>query len=263
MALVTLDKSENGVFVVRMQDEARRNALSDELADGVLEQLVLADSAGARAIVLTGAGPAFSAGGDLDGVEASIHHAYAHGKPTGDDMSHLYRKLLKIREIGAPVIAAVNGHAIGAGAALVLVCDMAVISSEARVGFTFIRLGIHPGLGATWFLPRIIGSQRAAEMLFTAETYSADELMRLGLGNRVVAPDLVESSAMEMAAQVANNGPLAVRRLKRALTQTWHTTVEAQIALEIDHQMSDFCSRDALEGVRAVRERRVPQFRGE
>lgn len=259
---VVLQQHDNHVFVIEMRDEARRNALSDELVDGVVAQLLAAEHGGARAIVLTGAGSAFSAGGDLDGVEASIREAHTKGRPSGQDMHHLYRRLLRIREAAVPVVAAVNGHAIGAGAALLLACDLSVVSATAQVGFTFVRLGIHPGLGATWLLPRLVGSHRAAELLLTAATFRGEELERIGLANRVVEPEHVRATAIELATMISANGPVAIRQLKHALTTTWMASLEAQTQLEIDNQMDDFCTDDALEGVQAVRERRSPVFTG-
>jgi enoyl-CoA hydratase/carnithine racemase len=178
-------------------------------------------------------------------------------------MSSFYRLFLSIRDIPCPTIAAVNGHAIGAGFCVALACDFRYVATRAKLGLNFTRIGLHPGMGATWTLPRLVGPALAAELLYTSRTIDGAEAGRIGLANRVMASEEVLEQATAAAGEIAENAPLAVRAVKQALRRTENASIEDQLQFEASEQAKNFESMDAQEGIAAVREKRPPNFRGE
>jgi enoyl-CoA hydratase/carnithine racemase len=212
-----------------------------------------------RVVVVTGAGKAFSSGGDLKTLakEAGL-------SDEGSDLGGgrvFYGSFLSVRNLRMPSIAAINGHAIGAGLCFSLGCDLRVMHSRAKVGMTFVKIGIHPGMAATWNLPRIIGPTRAADLLYTGRLLGADEALELGLVNRTGGDDFAEQVS-ELAGQIAGNGPVAVRALKDTLRGTTDRTIEEALGAEADAQAMTFETDDSKEGIRAVMEKRIPKFSG-
>ena len=245
---------------ITLDRPAERNAMT--LAMGrEIERAVAALNAdpSVRAVVVTGNGKAFSSGGNLKtlGKEAGI----------ASDASELgggetfYKSFLSIRDLNAPSIAAINGHAIGAGLCFAIACDLRIMHRDAKVGMTFVKLGIHPGMAATWNLPRLIGPSRAADLLYTGRLVAADEALALGLVTRVAGDDfngVVAATADEIAA----NGPVAVRLLKETLRKTFERTIDEGVRREASAQAETFLTDDAREGISAMLEKRPPAFRG-
>jgi len=178
-------------------------------------------------------------------------------------MRNFYGLFLRVREIPCPTIAALNGSAIGAGLCVALACDVRIAASDARLGLNFTALGLHPGMGATWTLPRLVGPARAAELLFSSRILTGAEAAEIGLVNRAVARDEVVPAARELARSFAANGPAAVRGVKRALARTGESTLSDQLDFEADVQAWCFTEADVQEGLAAVREKRAPRFRGD
>ncbi|MFN2424938.1 MAG: enoyl-CoA hydratase/isomerase family protein [Candidatus Binatia bacterium] len=212
-----------------------------------------------RVVVITGAGKGFCSGADLRtlGAEAG----------SGDDAEGLgggenfYRAFLSIRDLKVPTIAAINGHAIGAGFCFSLGADLRVMHRDAKVGMTFVRLGIHPGMAATWNLPRLVGPSVAADLLYTGRLLGADEALALGLANRIGGDDF-DAVVEEMAEAIAGAAPLAVRSAKETLRGSEARTIDEALVREAAVQTVTFTTEDAAEGIRAMREKRPPQFRG-
>jgi enoyl-CoA hydratase/carnithine racemase len=217
-------------------------------------------------VVLTGAGRAFSAGGDLAMIESRAEQGAKNG-PRGrrqirDGMRSFYKLFLAVRDLPCPAIAAINGAAIGAGFCVALACDVRIVSAEAKLGLNFTQLGLHPGMGATWTLPRLVGSSRAAELLFASRVFSGAEAAAFGLASRAVAPAEVLPAARALAAELAACAPLAVRGVKRALRRSESATLEDQLSFEAEEQAACFESRDVHEGLAAVKDKRSPKFEG-
>ena len=217
-------------------------------------------------MVLTGAGRAFSAGGDLAMIEARAAQGAASG-PRGrgairDGMRSFYQLFLAVRDLPCPVIAAINGAAIGAGLCVALACDLRIASAEAKLGLNFTQLGLHPGMGATWTLPRLVGGARAAEILFSSRILTGDEGAAIGLVSRAVAPAELLPAARALAAEIAAAAPLAVRGVKRALRRSEQASLEDQLSFEAAEQAACFESQDVHEGLAAARERRAAKFEG-
>jgi enoyl-CoA hydratase len=212
-----------------------------------------------RAVVVTGAGPAFCAGGDLSwitpGPDASVPEARAK-------MRAFYGKFLAVRSLDVPVIAAINGAAIGAGLCLALACDIRVVAEEARLSTAFVRLGMHPGMAATFLLTRLAGTARASELLFTARSFDGPEAERLGIVNRVVPADRVLAEARSIAAEIASNAPLAVGMVKRAIYLAERADMETMLEYEGLAQPITMGTEDVAEGLSAAKAKRAPEFRG-
>jgi enoyl-CoA hydratase len=264
--LVRLER-EGAVATLTLHDPERRNAMSQAMGEAFAERIAgLRDERDLRAVILTGAGGAFSAGGDLGMIESrAAEGAAAPGiarRSIRDAMRSFYQLFLSVRQLACPTIAAINGHAMGAGLCVALGCDLRIVSREARLGLSFTKLALHPGMGATWTLPRIVGGPRAAELLFTSRVIDGEEAERLGLVNRAVDPEQVVPAARALAAEIALCAPLAVAGVKRALARSPSATLEDQLHFEASEQAVCFESRDVHEGLAAARERRDPRFEG-
>ena len=210
-----------------------------------------------RAVILTGAGRAFCAGQDL------AERDEPDAAPLEIEVRERYNPIIRaIRSMGQPVIAAVNGVAAGAGASLALACDLRIAAEEARFVLAFGRIGLVPDSGATWFLPRLVGSAKAAELALVGDPIDAAEALRLGLVSRVVPGDQLQTEARVLADRLAGGAPLALALTKEALSRS--ATVDLDEALEGEAKLQGIAgaSSDHAEGLAAFREKRPPRFRG-
>lgn len=267
-ALVGLELRDDGVALVRFQDPDRLNAMTRAMGEALRDRVSeLRASPEVRVVVLSGAGRAFSAGGDLSMIEGMARAGREQpGEPRRgehrDAMVAFYHLFLSVRDLPVPTVAAVQGAAIGAGFAVALACDLRVVDQAARLGLNFVRLGIHPGMGSTWLLPRLAGPSRAADLLLTGRRLDGVEAGRLGLADRVVPGERVLDEAMALAAEIAAAAPLAVRGTKAALRRALATDLETQLGWEAEQQAVCYETDDLAEGLAAARERRPPRFRG-
>lgn len=266
-ALVRLAR-EGAVAVLTLNDPERRNAMTEAMGRALATHATaLAGEAELRAVVLTGAGRAFSAGGDLAMLEA--RSAAGRADPGGaarrrnrEEMEAFYRLFLAVRALPCPSIAAVNGAAVGAGLCVALGCDLRIVAEDARLALNFTRLGIHPGMGATWTLPRLVGPAHAAELLFTGRFLDGAEAARIGLANEATPAAEVLPRALALARTLAEAAPAAVRATKQAVARSLTASLDEQLAFEAERQAECFESDDLAEGLAAIRERREPRFRG-
>lgn len=234
-------------------------AMGEEIARAVEE--VRADAA-VRVLVVSGAGKAFSGGGDLDMLARDTGVSQHPGAGMGGPPREFYKRYLSIHSLPIPTIAAINGHAIGAGLCFALACDLRIAVADAKMGMTFTKLGIHPGMGATFFLPRLLGTARACELLFTGRIIDAPEAERLGLVSRVVPREAFSAAVLELANEIAAAAPIAVRMVKRALYRGVESSLDDALDLESMQQSATFQTADAREGITAVLEKRPPKFVG-
>jgi len=254
------------IGVLTFDDPERRNAMTEAMGVALSDHVAtLRRDGGIRAVVLTGAGRAFSAGGDLGmiGARASSGSADPGGaarRMNRDSMRAFYKLFLSIRELPCPTVAALNGAAIGAGFCVALACDLRVAAQDAKLGLNFTRLGIHPGMAATWTLPRLVGPAVASELLFTGRILSGEEAAQLGLVNRAVPREDVLREALALARACATSAPRAVRGVKRALDRALSVSLEDQLSFEAERQAECFESPDLKEGIAALREKREPVF---
>lgn len=251
--LVTLTKSQAHprVAVITLNDPARLNALTERLGDAwgaVLGDLNVKDFS---AVVVTGAGRAFSAGGDLDFLRA---RALASPGVNAVTMRAFYTRFLSpMRACPLPIVAAVSGPAIGAGAALATAADVRVVSPGSKIGFTFTHLGIHCGMGSSHFLPRVVGVGAAARLLLTGEVVSGVEAAAMGWGvlaGQEEGAALVQ--AIDIAAKMAAGAPAAVRGITRTLRAAGDVGLSAALEREAAEQAYCYATADFAKGVEAV-----------
>ena len=210
-------------------------------------------------MVVTGEGEAFCSGGDTSWI---VSEPDATVDALRTRMVTFYRAWLSIRSLEVPTIAAVNGAAIGAGLCLALACDIRFAARSARLGAPFVRLGMHPGMAATWLLPEAVGLAAARDLLLTGRTVDADEALRLGLVSRVVDDVSFRDEVLAGAAAIAATAPIASRLTKLALADGGHATYDAALQWEAMAQPVTLATDDLHEGIRAAREKRAPAFRG-
>ncbi len=246
-----------GVLTLTLDRPDALNALDRQLKTELLAGFkAAARDRAVRAVILTGAGRAFCAGQDL-------REAGLTGSAIGREVRERYVPLiLAIARLEKPVIAAVNGVAAGAGLSLTLACDLRLAAETASFVCAFGRVGLVPDSGLSWFLPRMIGPSRAAEMLLTSDPVDAATAERIGLVNRVVALEALLDEAHALAARLAAGAPLAMGLAKRGLGRAQELSLEATLELEAQLQTAAGRSEDHAEGVAAFLEKRPARFRG-
>lgn len=256
-----VDRRADGVVLLTLDDPDRRNAMSDGMTDAWRRTLgALRVAPDVRCVVVTGAGSAFSSGGDLSWIAGRNR---VEVPALRDHMLAFYRTWLAVRDLEVPTIAAVNGPAVGAGLCLALACDLRYAAEDARLIAPFTRLGIHPGMAATYLLPEAGGLPLAREMLFTGRAVTGAQAAAHGLVNRAVPAERVLDEALGVAADIARNAPVATRLTKAALAGGGHQDLDAALRWESLAQPVTMATRDLTEGMAAQRERRAPRFTGE
>jgi 2-(1,2-epoxy-1,2-dihydrophenyl)acetyl-CoA isomerase len=248
---------DDDVATVTLNRPDKLDAFTEEMHDELAHALGRLAGDGARALLITGAGRGFCAGQDLGQRRGD--------KPPdlGDTLERLYNPLIRrLRALELPVLAAVNGAAAGAGMSLALACDLALAARSASFLQAFARIGLVPDSGSTWFLPRLVGPQRARALALLAEKLTAEEAAAWGLIWKVVDDDQLLPDARALARRLAAAPTGALARIKRALDAAWENGLDAQLDLERDLQRELGGSADYREGVAAFFEKRPPVFRG-
>lgn len=216
-----------------------------------------------RCVILTGAGRAFSAGGDVKAMKEKSGNFGGTAPEIADGYRNNIHKILRaLYSLRVPLIAAVNGPAIGLGCDLACLADMRIAGERAKFGVTFLKLGIIPGDGGTWILPRIIGEARAAEFFYTGDVIDAETALDWGLVSRVVEQDALMDEAKELAAKVAAMPPHALRQAKNLMRQGRSVSYDAALEMAANAQALMHSTQDHMEGVDALLEKRVPKFTG-
>ena len=255
-----LDRHPDGVAVLTLDNPDRRNAMSDQMtAAWVAAVDELAADRSVRAVVVTGEGSAFCSGGDTGWIagepDASVDHLRSR-------MVAFYRAWLSIRRLEVPTIAAVNGPAIGAGLCVALACDLRYAAASARLGAPFVKLGMHPGMAATYLLPHVVGEAHARDLLLTGRVVDAEESLRLGMVSRVLPDEGFLDGVLDVARGVAANAPIPTRYTTLALRDGGHADFEAAVQWEALAQPITLATADLQEGIAAAQERRPPRFTG-
>jgi len=252
-----LAPEEENIGVVTLNRPDALNALNMEILtelDSLLEEIRKDEKI--RVIVITGAGRAFSVGADLREAEKLDEPGVRNFVQTGQKVFD------KIENFDKPVIAALNGFTLGGGLELALACDVRVASEEARIGQPEVAVGLIPAWGGTLRLPKVIGRGKAAELILTGGQIDAKEAERIGLVNKTVSADELNSTFMWTAGTIATKAPIAVRQAKKIVAKAMETTMEQGNKMLEEATILCFKSEDIREGVKAVFEKRAPQFKG-
>lgn len=257
MDFVKLERGDDGIVVLTIDRQEKLNALNPRVTEEIGQALLDVEQDEPRAIIVTGAGErAFVAGADIS--EMSRMEPLEAKRFT--EVGHAAMALLD--KSPTPTIAAVNGFALGGGCELALACDIRIVAENALFGFPEVGLGILPGMGGTQRLPRLIGPALAKELIFSARRIDAAEAREIGLVNRVVPEGEALNAARELAAEIAANGPVAVRHAKTAANRALDVDLISGLEYEADQFALLFATKDAREGMGAFVEKRKPQFEG-
>jgi 2-(1,2-epoxy-1,2-dihydrophenyl)acetyl-CoA isomerase len=254
-----LTERDGAVGWVRLNRPARLNAFSQTMREDLEAALQRMESdPEIRCVILTGVGRAFCTGGDVGVMKELIEQ---NDVDRFEALVRIGARIVKlIDEMKKPVIAAVNGPAAGAGACLALACDLRLASEHATIGFGFLRVGLHPDWGGSYFLPRLLGPALAAEFLYTGEMIKAERAERLGLFNRVVAHAELDAAARTLAGQIAAGPVATVVDTKRTLRGSFDHSLAEVLEQELQAQLKAFRSADFHEGINSFIEKRAPRF---
>lgn len=247
-----------GVAVVTLNRPDAANSLNTKMGEELLHAWShLAARSDLRCAVLAGEGRHFCAGADLKERNGMSDHAWSA-------QHEIFEAMIRAQlSVAVPVIAAVNGAAVGGGCEMTLACDFAYAGEGARFGLPEVGLGIMPGLGGTQLLRRAVGERRAVELLTTGRLFTAAEALDYGLVNGVAAPDALMATVLEVAGTIASKAPLSVRALKSVVREGAAMHLGEAMDLELSHYNRLFKTRDRREGVAAFNEKRTAQFEGE
>jgi 2-(1,2-epoxy-1,2-dihydrophenyl)acetyl-CoA isomerase len=255
--LIEID-SDAGVATITLNRPDALNSLTVPMKVELLGAFNRVErDAGVRAVILTGAGRAFCAGQDLR------ERLQPDAAPLGVEVRERYNPIIRaMRSLPKPIVGAINGVAAGAGASLAMACDIRLAAHTASFALAFGRVGLVPDSGATWFLPRLVGASKAAELALLNEAVSADDAVGLGLVSRVVPAGELAAEARATAARLAAGAPRAIALTKDALNSTWDRDLDT--ALDYEAHLQDLAGRtkDHQEGMSAFLEKRPPRFTG-
>ena len=253
---------DGAIWTLTMNQPETRNALTGNTAVEEFVQVCdeIRRDASVKAVILTGAGPIFSSGGNVKDMQRFFDDTL-----TPDAIREEYRQGIQripraLTQLDVPVICAVNGPAIGAGLDLTCMCDIRIASETATFAESFVRVGIVPGDGGAWLLPRAVGRAKAAEMAFTGEAIDAQEALACGLVSRVVPADQLLPTARALADKIAANPGAVMRMTKRLLREGEHSTLESLLELSAGYQALAHKTADHREAVMAFVEKRKPRF---
>lgn len=248
---------ENGIKRITINRPERRNSVDGETVQMLLSAVKGSVSDGTRVVILSGAGDSFCAGADLS---ATSEQDIADFDVTRSLRENVNPTILAMRALPVPIIARVHGHAVGVGSNYALACDLIIASEQALFGQVFVKIGLMPDGGGTYFLPRLVGYHKAFELMATGDIIDAQQALELGLANQVVPLAQLDAAVDKLAERLANSPRLAIERIKAALNQ--NTAAELANALDFEAVNQDACfhSGDFIEGVTAFLEKRKAVF---
>jgi 2-(1,2-epoxy-1,2-dihydrophenyl)acetyl-CoA isomerase len=258
MSILLVEMHETVKLITLNRPEVK-NAVDDELMNALREALLASEEDGTRCIVLTGANGSFSSGAD---IKKAVARGIS-GDATYQLLTDVYGPTLKaIRACSLPVIAAVDGFAAGIGCDIALACDIRLISERAKFAELFIRVGLIPDGGGTYLLPRLVGTGRALEMMFTGRDVDAAEAVQIGLANHCYPLETFMSEVMAFAAHISKQSPQAIRRGKAAMLAALDSSYSDSLAREAENQREILYSADGAEGFLAFAQKRAPVWTG-
>ena len=255
--------THDGIATLTLNRTETLNAMNEAMM-GELERILIeleADTA-VRAVVLTGAGRAFSSGGDQKRDGTAVPPSFFDGDPGGALIERLNRCVLRMQRLPKPIIGSINGVAAGAGLNIALATDLRIASDTARFGEVFARIGLVPDGGGTYFLPRLVGTAKAMELILLADLIDAQEALRIGLVNRVVPTEQLQPETRKLAERLAQGPTVAYGLAKTGLYQGLGMSLEDVLNMEARNQAIAARTTDRAEGAAAFREKRPPRFTG-
>src|SRR2546423_2474106 len=252
--LVTL---QDGIKRITINRPERRNSVDSETVRLLRDACKESAEDGTRVVVLTGAGDSFCAGADLAATSERDIASYDVTKALRENVSPT---ILAIRSLPVPVIARVHGHAVGVGCNYALACDLIIASEQALFGQVFVKIGLMPDGGSTYFLPRLVGYHKAFELMATGDIIKAEEAQRLGLVNRVVPFAELDATVDALAARLIQSPRVALEKIKAGLNYGAQSDLAAALEFEAVYQDACFHSPDFVEGVTAFVEKRKAVF---
>jgi enoyl-CoA hydratase len=246
------------ICVLTLNEPDRLNAMSSDMAALFKETIErLKENPEPRVLIVTGAGRAFSAGGNLQRIAASFGMDPGKRKKQSFDF---YNSFLSVRTLRIPTIAAINGYAIGAGACLATACNMRMAAESAKIGFTFTRIGLHPGMGAEYLLLNTVGEAKTYELLMTGDIIPAAEALRIGLVNHVVPDEELMDRALALAGKIRTKPDLPIKMLKDSIPAASTGTLEETLHRQASYQAINYMTKDFKEGITALIKKRKPRF---
>lgn len=264
MTEAVLYEQDGRVVTLTLNRPDTRNALSHDVVDSLVAGLKKADAdESVSCLIITGAGLSFSSGGNLKDIRAMTQERNL----SANELRRWYTEGIQaiprtMQEITVPTIAAVNGHAIGAGCDLTMMCDIRIASDKAIFAESFMRVGLIPGDGGAWFLPRVIGLSRASEMSYTCDMIDATKADKWGMVSEVVAPDQLLDAARAMAKRIAAHPPIGIRLAKKLIRDSQDMPISAALEMAAGMQATLQQTEDHLEALDAVLENRQATFKG-
>lgn len=258
---VKYERDENVAVITFNRPEAL-NALSLQLTKDLRAAIEQAISDKVRAVVLTGEGRAFCSGGDLREMQSMWKKEGRIEAFLEEPLAELHRVIRLIRETPIPFVAAVQGVCAGAGTNFALCCDLVLAAENATFNEAFVRIGLSPDCGGSFFLPRAVGEKLAAELFMTGDALTAERAASIGMINRVVAPENLMSEAVNLAKKLALAPTASIGRIKKMLNASFSNDLQSQLDLEHEMQIESGKANDFKEGVQAFFEKRQPNFTG-
>lgn len=253
-------ETEGALASIVLNRPEARNAMTGEMGDEIARAVAEINAREeTRCVLVRAEGAAFAAGGDFKYLEA---RAADDGESNRRAMRAFYEKYLSVRALRVPSIAVIQGPAVGAGLCFALACDIRLAARGAKMGLNFTRLGLHPGMGGSWLLPRLVGEAKAAELLFTGRLIEAEEAARVGMVNAVHEPEALLAAARAMAEEIARSAPIAVAQTKGNLYRNAGRSLAEALDAEAYAQAIDYATEDMKEGIRSFHEKRAPVFKG-
>ena len=257
---IYFESAADGVVKVTLNRPEHGNGVVPEMARDLLAALSqLEEDKGVRVLVLTGAGRQFCAGADLDEFQRYLQERHA-AEQEPFNARVLFPVTQRITSCRMPIIAAINGGATAGGLDLALACDIRIASTQAKMGETYIKVGLSPGNGGSYFLPRLVGSGMAAELALTGDVIDAERALQIGLVNRIVPPEQLIGAAVELAGRIARYPRLALEATKQQLRHSWHTDLVGAMNASFWAVAALHHTPELREGVAAAKQKRAPNF---
>ena len=259
----------DGVATLTLNRPSARNAITDEIADGVMdaldeiEELEEDDDTKVRCVVIQGTEGSFCAGGDVNAMMEGLSGMAEPYQKAGYVVQKTSRMMERVADFYLPTVAKIDGTAFGAGANLAIACDIQLASEEAEIGFGFNQVGLGVDTGTSYLLPRVVGINKAKELVFTGKLLDAEEAEDIGLFNHVYASGEFDEEADDFIEQLATGPTVALIASKHGLNQSFEQNLHQAMVNEANAQIAAFESEDHQEGARAFMEQRKPEFEGE